>query len=329
MVDPMEEIDPVARQEAAAWHARLQSRAVSNAELDAFYAWRETFGNARAFDAIENLWSQSTDLRDDPDIMFLLRGAGRPRWTPFALMEVFRNGWRSRMVGAGLLSLLAVMVVMLVMKPTGQPYRTGIGERLTVRLDDGSRVTLNTASRISVRLSKTEREIVLEEGQVMFEVAHDPNRPFRVVSRGTSVTAIGTVFQVARDAFDTRVVLIKGRISIKPAAAASPTFLGTPGDTLDVGGRRSAIGRSDPTISSSWLNGKIDLRDVPLQEAIAEVNRYTERRIILDVPSEGRTKVSGMFATGDPDAFAAAVEALLPLDGAKDQDGKIHLVEKR
>lgn len=329
MVDPMDEIDPVARQEAAAWHARLQSRAVSNADLDEFYAWRDTSRNRRAFDAIEHLWSQSIDLRDDPDVMFLLRGARRPRWTPSALTEAIRAGWRRWLLGAGLLSLLAAMIVVLVIKPTGQTYRTGIGERLAVRLDDGSRVTLNTASRMSVRLSKTERRIVLEQGQVLFEVAHDPHRPFRVVSRDASVTAIGTVFQVARDAFDTRVMLIKGRISIKAAAAASPTFLGTPGDTLDVGGRRSAISRSDPTISSSWVNGKIDLRDVPLQVAIAEVNRYTERRVVLDVPSEGRTKVSGLFATGDPDAFAAAVGALLPLDRAKDQDGTIHLVEKR
>jgi transmembrane sensor len=329
MMRSMDEIDPVAREEAAAWHARLQSRGVSNGELDEFYSWREAPENARAFDVVEKLWARSADLRDDPDIARLLRDFSPSPWSPRGIVEAMRTRLRRPFPAAVFASVLGLLILAVALRPDHQTYRTEVGQRLSVTLEDGSRVTLDTASSMSVRFSKSERRIVLDKGQVMFEVAHDPRRPFRVSANDARVTAIGTIFQVARDASRTRIVLIKGRISISPSAGRAPTYLGNPGDTLDVGGRRLAISRSDPAISTSWVDGKIDLRDVPLEAAIAEVNRYTERRVILDARSDAQTKVSGVFATGDPDAFAAAVEALLPLQRSQDQDGKIHLVERR
>ncbi len=325
----MDEIDPVARQEAAAWHARLQSRGVSNGELEEFYSWREAPANARAFEAVEKLWARSADLRDDPEIARLLRSTGPSPWTPRGIVDAIWTRLRRPSSVAVFASLLALLILIVALRPDGQTYGTGVGQRLTMTLEDGSRVTLDTASSMSVRFSKSERRIVLDKGQVLFEVAHDPRRPLRVLANDASVTAIGTIFQVARDASRTRIMLVKGRISISAGAGTAPTYLGNPGDTFDVGGRRPAVGRSDPAISTSWVDGKIDLRDVPLEAAISEVNRYTERRVILDARSDAQTKVSGVFATGDPDAFAAAVEALLPLRRSQDQDGKIHLVERR
>ena len=325
----MDEIDPLARREAAAWHARLQSRSVSNEQLERFYEWREVEGNARAFAEIDHLWLRSVELRDDPEIIRHLRNAGRTGWRMASVFSVPSRRWLRWAFGFSALAVLSLVLLIATLGHGRSTYRTGIGERLAVRLEDGSRVTLNTASRITVRLSSSRREVSLDEGQVLFEVAHDRERPFSVVSRGTRVTAIGTVFEVSARPSGARVVLIQGKVSVETASGAAHTRLDQPGETLNDDTRRRTISRSDPAIATSWINGKIDLRDVPLEEAIAEVNRYTERRVILDARRETGTKVSGTFATGDSEAFAAAVAALLPVRQSNGDNGEIHLVERR
>jgi transmembrane sensor len=319
--------DQAARSEAAEWHARLQSRAVSNAELESFYAWRGDPVNAGAFDEVERVWTRLAELAGEPEVENALASLLGRNARPGGVLGALRlpTRWLAA-VAASLVVCIGVAAFLLVDQPLR--YRTGVGERLVVVLEDGSRVTLNTSSRLSVRLSSASRDLVLEEGQALFHVARDPDRPFRVTSRGVSVTALGTLFEVRGEGSATRVLLLEGRISVRPSRGGSPARLVKPGDVLLAVADRPRIGRMDPGVATSWINGKIDLRDVPLAQAIQEVNRYSERRIVLDDPAQAGTRVSGSFATGDPEAFSAAVTALLPLRQRVEQDGTLHLAER-
>ncbi|WP_431261482.1 FecR family protein [Roseateles chitinivorans] len=102
-------------------------------------------------------------------------------------------------------------------------YETGVGERRTVVLKDGSRISLNTASRIHVRWTPSRRIVELETGEALFEVAKDPRRPFVAVANGVEVRAIGTSFVVRSDAGEARrdeasggtsVTLIEGTVVV-------------------------------------------------------------------------------------------------------------------
>ncbi|MCP2937671.1 FecR domain-containing protein, partial [Salmonella enterica subsp. enterica serovar Typhimurium] len=73
-------------------------------------------------------------------------------------------------------------------------HRTVPGERLTVTLDDGSRVTLNTDSAIDEQYTGQERRIVLRRGEILVEVSADPQRPFVVESRHATARALGTQY---------------------------------------------------------------------------------------------------------------------------------------
>lgn len=309
-----------ARREAADWHARLQSRSVSNEELERFYRWRGDPTNSRAFEVIDRLWSSSADLGRDPAVRRATREAGRVspwRWPSFRMGR--------RQVGAVVLVVSLFVAAMTGLLDWRRTYRTGTGQTLVVRLDDGSKVTLNTDSRVAVRFSGDRRDVELLQGQAYFEVAHDAERPFRVTAADTKVTAVGTQFEVWRDLAGVRVTLVQGRISVSSASTEKPAQLASVGQTLVASGSAVAIGRRDPAVELSWVDGKIDLREVPLRDAIAEVNRYIRSPVILEAKELSSTKISGIFATGDRDAFVKAVTTLLRLRATRQEDGSVRL----
>ena len=73
-----------------------------------------------------------------------------------------------------------------------QSFQTDIGVQKTVSLSDGSKILLNTGSRMDVRLSPNERDIYLAKSEAYFKVAHDNNRPFVVFAGNRTVRAVGS-----------------------------------------------------------------------------------------------------------------------------------------
>jgi transmembrane sensor len=102
---------------------------------------------------------------------------------------------------------------------TGERYTTPVGGVAIVPLQDGSRITLNTRSKVRVVLSEKERHIDLSQGEAFFEVAHDKNRPFVVQAGGKRVIAVGTQFSVRREGDDIRVVVTEGTVRLESAGS--------------------------------------------------------------------------------------------------------------
>lgn len=100
-------------------------------------------------------------------------------------------------------------------------YTTGIGEQRSITLADGSRVELNTRSRLRIRFSESERFVDLLEGQGMFQVSKDPERPFIVCSSDACVRAVGTQFDVYRTRSGTVVTVLEGKVEVRTAASRS------------------------------------------------------------------------------------------------------------
>jgi hypothetical protein len=101
--------------------------------------------------------------------------------------------------------------------PPAQPMPARAA-RFAFTLADGSRVTLDGDSRITVRLDANGRHIALERGEAYFEVAHDPVRPFAVAANGRQAVAVGTRYAVRRDGGDLRVVVTQGTVRLDPPA---------------------------------------------------------------------------------------------------------------
>ena len=318
-----------ASDEAAAWYAKLSGQRVSNAELSAFFTWRSDSLNDAAYTRIEGLTTSARALADDPRLRAIAQAAAvRPRESETLLARLRRRPGTIAGFGA-VLTAAAVVGAVLLHPPGQQTYRTDIGERRAISLEDGSSIELNTNSQVRVRLSKARRDLILDKGQAMFAVAHDAGRPFVVTAGDTSVRAIGTRFEVYRAQDAVRVTLAQGRVEVRQAGKSNtqaPPVTLTAGERVDVAAARPAAPVVvDVAAATGWTSGRLTFRDVSLAQAVAEINRYSRRQVVLGPGAPADQRVNGVFDAGDTEAFVAGVAALLDLKSAPRADGGVEL----
>ncbi len=239
---------------------------------------------------------------------------------PPTLAPPFSKRWA---LAASLLIVIGASIA-LYMWPFDSTYRTPVGGIASVPMSDGSKVTLNTDSKIRLAVTETERRVELERGEAFFEVAKDPNRPFVVEAGGKRVIAVGTQFSVRRDGNDVRVFITEGQVRIEDEAeSAAPKRSGDDNlFTLSAGSmaRASDAGvlvqeKTVPEIESylSWRTGHLIFRDTALADAIAEFNRYNTRKIIIEDPAVAAIRVSGKFRSTQFEAFVRLMEDGFPI----------------
>ncbi|MEN3111341.1 FecR family protein [Uliginosibacterium paludis] len=207
-----------------------------------------------------------------------------------------------------------------------QTYATVRGQQLAVVLPDapadGSRVALDTATRLDVSLYRAHREVRLEEGEAMFSVHHDTERPFHVTAGGLRITVVGTRFSVrhagsGRDAGQTVVEVEEGRVRVASAdpATTQPERLLTAGQRLVVDGH-DRFGEVTPLSAASvaaWRSGRVSFDQTPLADAIAEFERYGPTGLVVRDPAVAALKVGGSFGVGQSKQFARALPQILPV----------------
>jgi transmembrane sensor len=210
---------------------------------------------------------------------------------------------------AGLLILLGVGAY-TVSQLRGTRYTTPVGAIASIALEDGSNVTLNTASKVRVMLSEQHRLINLEGGEAFFDVAADRKRPFIVQAGKKRVVAVGTQFSVRRNGSDIQVIVSEGRVRLEssgpeaagPASAAILTA-GAVAHTADAKWVIRHKTAQDAVEALSWRTGYLTFDSLPLPEAVAEFNRYTSRKIVIRDPRVAALNVSGKFRAANAEAF--------------------------
>jgi transmembrane sensor len=194
---------------------------------------------------------------------------------------------------------------------------TAIGEIRQVPLADGSRITLDEQSRVSVQYQTATRLVRVDSGEVLFEVAKDPRRPFVVQAGNVRVRAVGTAFVVRRHADgDVEVTVSEGTVDVwrettspEPAvrlAAGSRTLATTEAIAQPIKLTDSQLARA-----VAWSAGVIDLNGRTLGEAATELNRYNRLTVVITDPRLAAQTVVGRFQATDPTAFAAAAATML------------------
>ena len=322
----MEEDDIAAerrRAEAAQWFARLKSLPVSHATLKDFFAWRRESANAEAFEEAERFWSEAEKVGARPSILRAVEAAaGRRR----ASRRFSIATHPMALAAAAVVLVLIVFGGVRLLDPDGQTFRTAIGEQRVIALDDGSRLNLNTETALTVRYSPGSRHLVLKRGEALFSVAKNKARPFTVSANGALVTATGTRFDVALRDNQTVVTLVEGRVSVR-APDGTTTWL-SPGEQWDWPSRGSTVQRVKPETVTAWTQGRIVFDNIALADAVAEIDRYGGKPVILDAPQFAARRLSGSFQVGDSDSFVTAVAAYLPLRQQVDSEGRIHLIAR-
>jgi len=327
---------------AAFWDSRLRSPLCTDADRTAFASWRaEDPAHAASFEKLQSglrglqeAYASSPELRAMRDHALGERAAP-PLWRIAASVAVVLAA------GAGGLWLasrpLPSPAPTLTPGSTPSAYQTAVGERTTMILSDGSKVTLNTRSRLEVAYTPTQRNVTLLSGQALFEVAHNAARPFVVTAGSRKVTAVGTAFDIRLDARQVRVTMVEGKVKVEPAR---PSLLQTiaPSEKHLVAGQeltasnQSAqvqVAKADVAAETSWRQGRVVFEDTPLPEAVAEMNRYAATPILIGDQSLDQYKVNGMFLTAQPLNFVSAIAAYFPVEAQSNAAGATVLTARR
>ena len=155
-----------------------------------------------------------------------------------------------------------------------EDLQTALGERRDIELPDGSQLQLNGATRLGVRYSAGQRQVVLEAGEVMFSVAHDSARPFVVDTAQGRVTVTGTRFDVRPDRGHTRVAVEQGSVKVEGASGPSAQLTAGLGAHIDPQGQVVAPYPVDAAVVTAWRHGKLVFDNATLAEVVTEVSRY-------------------------------------------------------
>lgn len=187
---------------------------------------------------------------------------------------------------------------------------TGRGQRQAFDLADGSRLNLNANSAVDLRFDDQQRLVVLRHGELVIQVAPDPQRPLRVRTAQGQVQALGTRFLVAQEQDVTRVVVLQHSVQLRLPD-------GTTRDLQEGQSALLATGRITPTAGdqrgrADWLVGRLNVLDEPLEQVVEALRPY-QRGLIRIAPQVRHLRVQGVFPLDDPARTLAALAETLPI----------------
>ena len=331
-------------EEAAAWIWRMEAGTTASADPEGFDAWlRQDPRHRRAVDELLKVWESLDALAQGP----------RTAAAPGTHRAVAGGSYGRRPHERRLLWLTAAAAV-LVAAVAGaiwlnkgnesQVLATAVGQHRNVVLADGSTVSLNTNTIVETNIGRRSRDIYLRKGEAHFEVARDSSRPFLVHAGDAVVQAIGTEFEVrVRADQHVDVLVTEGRVEVRPDAAApepqaldagrEPTAVVTvravsAGQALSTATTNYAVTPVSPEQLSSelaWREGAVVFDSEPLSEAIAEIQRYTDARIVISDPDIATLPVGGRFKTDDLQGFLDGLQAALPITIRRTANGMVYV----
>jgi transmembrane sensor len=216
---------------------------------------------------------------------------------------------------------------------------TDVGEQRLITLKDGTRVFLNTDTRVAVKYDAKARFVELKTGEALFDVAKRPAWPFIVKAGDREIRALGTSFVVRRDETQTAVTLVEGTVTVTAQGSArraraaraagnepppGDDFTLTPGQKLTFMANQARLATTSLDNAIAWRRGQIILDDTPMSGAVSELNRYSKVKLVIESPDTRTIRVTGLFQTGDSLSFAHAVAQTYGLT-VEERDGAIVL----
>ncbi|WP_293908145.1 FecR domain-containing protein [Phenylobacterium sp.] len=311
--------DDARREDAAAWVVRLEAGSLGETEAVAFDAWLSAApDNANAFDAalaVSHIYAAAGDA--------VTKALSERRAAPAPV------GRRAFLAVGAMAAAAAVAVVVapdLVSAPKATTYVTAKGERRTVRLADGSTLDLNAGTRLSVTLAHDARRVTLDQGQAVFDVAHDQRRPFLIAAGDRTIRVVGTQFDVRRRAGKLSVTVARGAVEVRPSEGATgQAYRLHPGQRLDhiEGAALTQVVATRAEEVLGWRSGRLVYREQPLGDVVADLNQQFSLPIRIDDPTLAATPISGVLMVDNQDAVIRRLALLVPISTVRSDAGVV------
>ena len=220
------------------------------------------------------------------------------------------------MAGAVAIVLVGFGAAWWLLRPVAHTYSTALGGHETISLPDGSIAELNTSTTLHVAINAAARAVLLEKGEVYFQVRHDAARPFTVEAGGYRITDLGTNFVVRNDG-QLKVTLLKGRVRLDSFASprSAPIFLAPGEEFMANAAMQSVTRKSAEELSAElgWKQGALVFQNTSLADAAAEFNRYNSKKLIIADMGAARRTIGASFPANNVDLFAHMARDVLRL----------------
>lgn len=286
--------------EAIEWVVRLHSGAACERDHAGFAAWRgQSVGHEAAAAEAEALWLGLGTAGGQ------VRAQGGPR----------RLTRRALVLGGGAVALgLAATASNPLRRRLLADHSTGVGETREIVLPDGSRAMLNSSTALALDYSAQLRQVHLLDGQALFTVTPDTDRPFRVAAGNGWSRAVGTAFDVDMRAESVAVTVVEGKVAVGLEGTVAPSVLLQADEAVRYGPGGVAVPqRVDAAMATAWRRGKLIFNRRPLEDVASELQRHTHTRILIAGSGLKALEVTGVFDLNDPVGVLETIEQTLPV----------------
>ncbi|MEM1277767.1 MAG: FecR domain-containing protein [Pseudomonadota bacterium] len=314
---PTEDVTDAIRRAAHDWHLRMHEGGSNADHLRGLEAWLDQDPRHRAaYKRAAQLWYETHSLAS-------LEGAPAPsrplmQESLIAWARASRRDWAIRFAATAtaFASLLLVLQTDLLGPKASfeNSIETGIAETHQVTLADGSKVTLGPETHMSYDVDGPIRQTELLHGEAFFDVRSNPDRPFIVQVAATSVTVIGTSFNLRSLEEEVELSVAEGLVQLEPDGSDIVVQIEA-GERVSVD-EQGTIGTkrpANPDEIASWRRQRLVYRGGRLSDVVADANRYDATWYILRDPEVARMKITASFDSTDIDGMFETLEQALPI----------------
>ncbi|MEQ7921756.1 FecR domain-containing protein [Xanthomonas sp. WHRI 1810A] len=290
-----------AREQAAFWFTRLLDVPDDHQDRARFDHWLRADPEHRAeYQAFCELWGDLASTRK----------------TETLAQQMEHHRGRRRFLRSGVLGLAGMVIAGFSWRHgSADVYEcqlsTAKGERQHHHLPDGSGLSLGADTRIHVRYDGLQRQLFLLQGEAIFDVARDVERPFVVDGGLARVTVLGTRFVVNRLHDRLRVSVERGRVQVD----AEPSRLQlNAGDVAQIVRGDSLRRLTLPADNAfAFARGRLIFTKADLSEIADSLSRYRDGPVI-NVPGKPSPSITAVVQLTDIDSFLAALPAIAPVE---------------
>lgn len=284
--------------QAVDWYVRLNESTVSDTTRSEWQAWLAADPqHGEAWRRIEQL-QQRLARAPAAVATSTLEQARQQRRAALKMLAMF--------IGVGVVGWQGYRA-----SPWNVDYATRVGQRRHLTLADGSRLVLDTDTRVDIRFDDQQRLIILKQGEILVETARDA-RPLSVQSAEGRILALGTRFTVRQGEGVTHVTVEAHAVQVRPRLTTTQGVRVDAGQTL--GFTADSVGSLLPASAqaSAWTRGLLVAIDWKLQDVLAELSRYRPGYLGC-APEVAQLRISGTFLLDDSEAVLANLEDSLPV----------------
>ena len=311
-----------ALEQAAEWVVRLNDPRASEDDFSEWQQWlAQDAANVQAFHEVQDAWQRASAVAD-----VIAAPTSDDRVTSITPTHV--TSFTPRWSWALSLAATVLLVCGIVFWPsTPSTLSTTTAELRSVKLPDGSRVSLGPETQLRLAFSERERLISMQTGEAYFEVSPDPQRPFSVKTPSGTVVAVGTAFSVHTLTDRIAVAVTHGKVRVETGGgpvveeALSVAGESAPPPVVLVTGQRFVRERERTTIdklpsldsATAWQQRRLEYNNEELRVVIADINRYSATKLKIDSNDIGEQRYTGTVFPDEIDVWLTSIEGVFPI----------------